>query len=657
PDVRFSQYEGITPVRVPRAVQGCSTVFGPLPSGFLCLDTDAMPDGRMDRRLINYDAFGRITNAQELRGLNTSYKLSTTTYFPDGAPKTEGVVDGTSGDTVYSVRSRPGPTGRWEQTDSMTADGRTITGTVLRKNDANGRLQEYTDATGTITRYRYDLRGRLIETVEDGSRTVTFGYNDRDELVSVIDPDVGSAITATYDPDGQLASELLPNGLEVTQTYDAAGRPSQMRWTKITGCSSDCVWSRSDVVNRDSAGRITQTDTNDWRQHTEYDSVGRLLRSDNRDTVAGICSRAEYAYDNGNAGDSSRTAMTSTHSATGAACGTGTATSRTWTHDTADRITNSGWVFDANGRATSVPAPDSGGTGLLTASYYGDDRIRELTLDGRTHRYARDPLRRTRSIASTGASKPTITSTNHYADDSDSPISVTRSDGTTERDISGPSGMLVAIKDGTTLTYQLRDVQGSIIDTVPATGTPTRPDASSRYDAFGNILNSTPGIIDWTDGVPRYGWLGGHQRATQFQPRQGVGPPIEMGARVYLPATGRFLQRDPIEGGSLNDYDYAFQDPNNALDLDGLAGIRCQDGKIYVAPNHNTAPRGCQAFARRRAEKARRDFDYKKDQQRACRVYGGILTIAGLVTPFAKVPKLVSGILGGGGAANFFKCS
>jgi RHS repeat-associated protein len=44
---------------------------------------------------------------------------------------------------------------------------------------------------------------------------------------------------------------------------------------------------------------------------------------------------------------------------------------------------------------------------------------------------------------------------------------------------------------------------------------------------------------------------------------------IEMGARPYDPTLGRFLSIDPIEGGALNNYDYAGQDPLNTYDLDG----------------------------------------------------------------------------------------
>ena len=49
---------------------------------------------------------------------------------------------------------------------------------------------------------------------------------------------------------------------------------------------------------------------------------------------------------------------------------------------------------------------------------------------------------------------------------------------------------------------------------------------------------------------------------------------IEMGARPYDPVTGRFLATDPIEGGSLNTYDYAGQDPVNTYDLEGMNAIR-----------------------------------------------------------------------------------
>ena len=54
-----------------------------------------------------------------------------------------------------------------------------------------------------------------------------------------------------------------------------------------------------------------------------------------------------------------------------------------------------------------------------------------------------------------------------------------------------------------------------------------------------------------------------------------------MGARVYIPALGRFLGVDSVEGGTDNNYVYA-NDPVNQFDLDGKF-IPFVLGAVYVA--------------------------------------------------------------------------
>ncbi len=44
-----------------------------------------------------------------------------------------------------------------------------------------------------------------------------------------------------------------------------------------------------------------------------------------------------------------------------------------------------------------------------------------------------------------------------------------------------------------------------------------------------------------------------------------------MGARLYSPATGRFLSQDSVPGGSCNGYDYSCGDPVNKSDTTGTA--------------------------------------------------------------------------------------
>ena len=56
-----------------------------------------------------------------------------------------------------------------------------------------------------------------------------------------------------------------------------------------------------------------------------------------------------------------------------------------------------------------------------------------------------------------------------------------------------------------------------------------------------------------------------------------------MGARPYDPSIGRFYAVDPIDGGSLNNYDYADQDPVNNYDLLGYSSFWHKVAKVAEA--------------------------------------------------------------------------
>lgn len=77
-------------------------------------------------------------------------------------------------------------------------------------------------------------------------------------------------------------------------------------------------------------------------------------------------------------------------------------------------------------------------------------------------------------------------------------------------------------------------MHGDVVAKASLSPTETKLLATYRFDEFGNPQGGSAG---------RFGWLGGKQRRTEFA--SGV---IQMGARSYVPALGRFLTPDPVLG-------------------------------------------------------------------------------------------------------------
>jgi RHS repeat-associated protein len=102
------------------------------------------------------------------------------------------------------------------------------------------------------------------------------------------------------------------------------------------------------------------------------------------------------------------------------------------------------------------------------------------------------------------------------------------------------------------------------------------------YDPFGNALTSLQS--DSPDGLA-YGFEGKHGIGTDTD----AGGIVLMGARLYNSNTGRFLQVDPIFGGSANAYDYVSQDPLNASDLSGTMD---PTSTVGCPPGYGEAPNG-----------------------------------------------------------------
>jgi RHS repeat-associated protein len=128
-------------------------------------------------------------------------------------------------------------------------------------------------------------------------------------------------------------------------------------------------------------------------------------------------------------------------------------------------------------------------------------------------------------------------------------------------------------KRGAGDAWSYPNIHGDVMATADAAGAKQGPTLS--YDPYGQALGALP---DNLAGKFDYGWLGQHQRGTEHEAGMAT---VEMGARQYVPGLGRFLEVDPVEGGSANDYDYVGGDPINSFEprRDDLLELRSHKGK------------------------------------------------------------------------------
>jgi RHS repeat-associated protein len=524
-----------------------------------------------------YDLYGALKSMVETA--NSATRTTTTTYDSGQRVTNESVV--ISGPNV-TVGSTSTSTSYSPSTGLATRISRGSQ-SIAQTYDTFGRVATQTDASGNVATTNYDSYGRLL-TENDGISTTTYSYNgvDRNGVAQfpgrVTGKTVASSLlngstvadasfAASYNADGLLASQSFPNGIKQQFTYNPSGQADALDYVDSTQSLTLASFSRS----FDASGQVVADNGLTKSAAYVYDDAGRLVQS--QQTVDGNCIVHQYTFDK----DSNRTNLQTLTNVDGS-CPLDTATADAATNvsrvfDSADRITVPGaipgYAYDSFGNTVVVPSADSANHGAdVTLAYQPDNQVQSITQTGFTRTFTQDPLDRT-TLTVESSSGGVSTALNFYGDSSDSPAWTLSSGNKWSHPITDLQGNLAVIANGTassgaatstkTLTssaVQIVDLHGDVVATMDTTTGANTFASTTAYDEYGAVLSSQ------TSPRPSLGWLGAQER---YMTNAGL---FLMGVRLYNPATGRFLQVDPVPGGSPSAYAYP-TDPILMFDLSG----------------------------------------------------------------------------------------
>jgi YD repeat-containing protein len=424
--------------------------------------------------------------------VGSSTRTATTSY--DAAGRTvESKITSSVGKPLPAVRdeydSKTGVLTR----QSTTSEG--TTSTITSHINTLGQVTSYTDAAGNTSTSAYDIDGRITE-ASDGKGTQSYSYDPTTGLVTGLKDSAAGAFSATYNAEGQLATQTYPNGMTATSVYDATGQVISLTYTK-----GSATWYADTVIPSIHGQWMTQTSTLQSDSYS-YDNLGRMTEV--QETPQGkTCTSTLLAYDE----DSNRTSQTKRES-TEAKCATTGGVTESHIYDEANRLADPGVQYDPFGANKVLPGADAGGQ-PLESSYYAGGALYSQTQGTKTNTYVLDSAGRVRETTAQIelTAKTTIS---HYSGSGSTPAWTEEKGGVGfSRNIAGIGGSLCATQTNTgEPAIQIANLHGDVIGTVPDNQTAEKPTLTSEPTGFG---------VPTSTSSSKYSWLGAGGLATEFE--------------------------------------------------------------------------------------------------------------------------------------------
>jgi len=493
-----------------------------------------------------YDALNRLSRIQDALGQTLYYEyddVGNRTRYQD--------AEGAGGTYTYDAINR--------RTNTTFVTGGSIVSATLRSDpyfvyDEVRNLVQMGDFWG-LHRMGYDALNRLAQHQYPYAQVVYYEYDEVSNPKAMVFPESGGRQTAAfdsldrmqrsqattgahvtyfeYDVVSNLTRKVFANNQKLFVTYDAVDRPEQWRFAKNSGQALSYF-----DYTRDSKGLITKSVRE--TTHTvyyRYDVTDRL--------VAEIWSKSgtpevyAYRYDYDVAGNRTRARMNGADTY--------------YFYDSANQLKVTGtdavyatptyYIYDKNGSLTNLVEP-SGATyfaynaaGLVARIRWQDATATYFFYDGMLQRYA---------MNANGTLAYFLWDDTGLLEERDAGGTVTERHTHGVSPIKGIGTVVQSFRPTQAAAlqriYPVMDPRGSITQWHESDETTVL--AGREYDAFGQIIpNSATGT--WPNRFGYQGQLWLEVLSGNSTQRLLLSP-----TRIYDPATGRFLSRDPLNLGN-----------------------------------------------------------------------------------------------------------